>query len=161
MTRRHKMLALALLSSAALTWWSAAREPQAPVAAVARPTPARVAAQAVATSDLLALQPRNVPARGADPFRVAGWLAVPTPPAAAPAIPTAPPVPELPFRLLGRYIDGERQAFFLQYGERNVVAHLGDVIDDTYQVASLEQGLLTFIHLPLEMRQTLAVGEMN
>lgn len=69
--------------------------------------------------------------------------------------------PELPIRLLGRFLDDGRQAYFLQVEERNVVAYVGDKIDDSYTFDSAGTDTLTFTYLPLRKTQTLAVGEMN
>ncbi|NHZ89731.1 hypothetical protein F2P45_12015 [Massilia sp. CCM 8733] len=69
--------------------------------------------------------------------------------------------PELPIRLLGRFLDDGRQAYFLQVEERNVVAYVGDKIDDSYSFDSAGTDTLTFTYLPLQKQQTLAVGEMN
>ncbi|MDM5179137.1 hypothetical protein PO883_18225 [Massilia sp. DJPM01] len=69
--------------------------------------------------------------------------------------------PQLPIRLLGRFLDDGRQAYFLQVEERNVVAYVGDKIDDSYTFDSAGDDTLTFTYLPLRKQQTLAVGEMN
>jgi hypothetical protein len=69
--------------------------------------------------------------------------------------------PELPIRLLGRFLEDGRQAYFLQVEERNVVAYVGDKIDDSYTFDSAGADTLTFTYLPLQKKQTLAVGEMN
>ncbi|MFB9241496.1 hypothetical protein IV454_07135 [Massilia antarctica] len=69
--------------------------------------------------------------------------------------------PQLPIRLLGRFLDDGRQAYFLQVEERNVVAYVGDKIDESYTFDSAGDDTLTFTYLPLHKKQTLAVGEMN
>ncbi|UOD32034.1 hypothetical protein INH39_10395 [Massilia violaceinigra] len=84
-----------------------------------------------------------------------------TKPVQARAAASAGGAPELPIRLLGRFLDDGRQAYFLQVEERNVVAYVGDKIDDSYTFDSAETDTLTFTYLPLQKKQTLAVGEMN
>ncbi|HEX8610898.1 MAG TPA: hypothetical protein VF800_06370 [Telluria sp.] len=69
--------------------------------------------------------------------------------------------PELPIRLLGRFLDDGKQAYFLQVEERNVVAYVGDKIDESYTFDSAGEDTLTFTYLPLRKKQTLAVGDMN
>lgn len=78
--------------------------------------------------------------------------------AEAPPTPQAPP---LPFKVLGRYVEDGKLSLFLQQGERNLVVHEGDVIDKTYRIASTAGGAVTFIYLPLDQKQTLAVGDSN
>lgn len=84
-----------------------------------------------------------------------------TKPAQARSAGSAGGAPELPIRLLGRFLDDGRQAYFLQVEERNVVAYVGDKIDDSYTFDSAATDTLTFTYLPLQKKQTLAVGEMN
>lgn len=69
--------------------------------------------------------------------------------------------PDLPIRLLGRFIDDGKEAYFLQVDERNVVAYVGDKIDDSYTFDSAGEDSLTFTYLPLHKKQTLAVGDPN
>lgn len=45
--------------------------------------------------------------------------------------------PALPIRFLGRYVDQGKAAYFLQVGERNVLARVGDTIDDNYTLDSV------------------------
>ncbi|MDQ1830939.1 hypothetical protein [Massilia scottii] len=84
-----------------------------------------------------------------------------TKPVQASASGNAGGAPELPIRLLGRFLDDGRQAYFLQVEERNVVAYVGDKIDGSYTFDSAGNDTLTFTYLPLRKKQTLAVGEMN
>jgi len=81
--------------------------------------------------------------------------------AAAPAAadPNAPP--PLPFQFLGRFVDEGKAAYFLQAGERNVVARPGDLLEERYRFDGVVQGALQFTYLPLNQKQTLAVGDLN
>ncbi|MBV6323969.1 hypothetical protein [Duganella violaceipulchra] len=82
---------------------------------------------------------------------------------AAPVAATiAPPLaPPLPFRALGRYVDGGNTAVFLLHNERVVMVRVGDVIADTYLVESLTGTTLALRYTPLNQRQTLQVGGNN
>jgi hypothetical protein len=75
------------------------------------------------------------------------------------ADPNAPP--PLPFHFLGRFVDEGKAAYFLQAGERNVVARPGDLLDERYRFDGVVQGALQFTYLPLNQKQTLAVGDLN
>ncbi|MBB5607492.1 MULTISPECIES: hypothetical protein [unclassified Janthinobacterium] len=75
------------------------------------------------------------------------------------ADPNAPP--PLPFQFLGRFVDEGKAAYFLQAGERNVVARPGDLLDERYRFDGVVQGTLQFTYLPLNQKQTLAVGDLN
>ena len=73
--------------------------------------------------------------------------------------PNAPP--PLPFQFLGRFVDEGKAAYFLQAGERNVVARPGDMLEERYRFDGVVQGSLQFTYLPLNLKQTLAVGDLN
>lgn len=69
--------------------------------------------------------------------------------------------PALPIRLLGRFVDDGREAYFLQVDDRNVVAYVGDRIDERYRFDSAADDALTFTYLPLQKKQVLAVKDLN
>ena len=69
--------------------------------------------------------------------------------------------PPLPFLFLGRFVDEGKAAYFLQAGERNVVARPGDMLEERYRFDGVVQGALQFTYLPLNLKQTLAVGDLN
>ena len=69
--------------------------------------------------------------------------------------------PPLPFQFLGRFVDEGKAAYFLQAGERNVVARPGDTLEERYRFDGVVQGALQFTYLPLNLKQTLAVGDLN
>lgn len=69
--------------------------------------------------------------------------------------------PPLPFQFIGRFIDDGRTAYFLQMEDRNIVARVGEKVGDSYQLDGAADGTLTFTYLPLNLKQTLAVGDTN
>ena len=69
--------------------------------------------------------------------------------------------PPLPFLFMGRFVDEGKAAFFLQLDGRNIVAHAGDKIDDSYVLDSVGADALHFIYLPLNQKQSLVVGDTN
>lgn len=69
--------------------------------------------------------------------------------------------PALPFQFVGRFIDDGKAAYFLQLEDRNIVARVGEKAGDRYRLDAAEEGILTFTYLPLNLKQTLAVGETN
>ena len=80
----------------------------------------------------------------------------PPPPEPPPPEPTAPP---LPYTFVGTYAPGgEAPVYFLASGDRVIDTHVGDKLDGIYQFESAAGGTLTFVYLPLNVRQTLAAG---
>jgi hypothetical protein len=69
--------------------------------------------------------------------------------------------PALPFQFMGRFIDDGKAAYFLQMDDRNIVARVGEKVGDHYQLDGAANGTLTFTYLPLNLKQTLAVGDTN
>lgn len=81
--------------------------------------------------------------------------------AALTTVPTPIQAPPLPFRVLGRYVEGDQVAVFLLYKDQNLIAHVGDTIAENYKVESLNSGVLTLLYTPLNKQQTLDVGGSN
>ena len=69
----------------------------------------------------------------------------------APAKPTAPP---LPFKYLGRLIDGGKLEIYLEQGQEFIVTEPGQRIGD-YRVDKVTEEQIVFTYLPLKTRQTL------
>lgn len=87
------------------------------------------------------------PRRAASAARVA-------PPPSPPPAPLAPP---LPFRYLGRYVDGERAAVYLARGDEPVLAVQGETLPGGYRVEEVAPEAVTLLYLPLGTRQRLPV----
>jgi hypothetical protein len=124
---------------------------------------ARVAAPAL-RGDLLTRPEREAaPDDGVNLFQATTWFIAPPPPpppppAAPPPPPPAPTAPALPFVFLGQIIEDDQAQVILARGDRVITVIVGDAIDKTYRLESLQKGVLTFVYLPLATRQTLATG---
>lgn len=93
-----------------------------------------------------------------DPFSVSLPAATPAPSGAVPPAPSLPP--QLPWRVIGKqYDEQEGWAVFLARGEETRIVRVGDTLDDTYRVASIQPPVLTLQHLKRHTRQTLDIGE--
>lgn len=175
-TTRQSLLGMALLATLAATAWTAfdaaaphehllppagagtgrapkVSIPRPPVAIAAPPTPART----------------PVPSAVAGP--AAGWAEAEGNlfPARSPAAPMATghpaaplPVPEepspvLPFRYLGKLVEGGRVVAFLGRGNDVLLAHEGDVLG-SWRVDALRVDGIRFTHLARGTQQDLAFG---
>lgn len=79
-----------------------------------------------------------------------------TPPA-APAPPSAPP---LPYTYMGKFTDATgKLIIFLAKGDSGTTVSLGELIDGTYRVQSMDDKQLTLTYVPLGINQTLAIGD--
>jgi hypothetical protein len=83
----------------------------------------------------------------------------PATPASAPMTePTAPQAPPLVFKVLGRYIDTDGEAVFLQHNDQNLVARAGETLLDQYKVEKIAGSSMTLLFLPLNQKQVLELG---
>jgi hypothetical protein len=78
---------------------------------------------------------------------------------AAPVPVAAPQPPPMPFRVLGRYVEDGEAVIFLQHGEQNVLARVGDLVGEHYKVEEIQQGALILTYVPLGVKQVLDFGE--
>lgn len=158
--RRVQVLAgLVLISAAILVVFGLMEREEsgaaAPLAVGKHPTAGAPAAVASSKPAVVAVLPAPV-----DIFSIRTWQ----PPAPqqdiAPAPPQPPQAPPLPFRFIGRVAEpGKATVFLLAEGERVLDARIGDRIGSQYRVEKLEAGQLVFRYRPMNLRQSLAIGE--
>lgn len=79
-------------------------------------------------------------------------------PASAPPPAQAPQAPPLPFTYLGRIRSGGTTTVFLARQNRESVARLGDILDDTYRVDKIEETRMVFVYLPTGTQQFLPLA---
>ncbi len=58
-------------------------------------------------------------------------------------------------------MQGDQSAVFLTTLDRNYIVKSGDVIENTYRVEEIRAPMMTLTYLPLNMKQTLYIGEAN
>ena len=147
-------------------------DPSTDAKAESRPHPrARREQQAVTQTTALDLQklqrgPQSEPE--SDPFGTRDFRPPPPPkpkgsPITASAAVLAPPppppqAPPLPFTYLGRLDEEQNTTVFLTAGDRNLVVKPGDLIDNTYKVEQVTESTVVLTYLPMNQRQTLAIG---
>lgn len=120
------------------------------------PRPAQTPPQAVMLDKLQRRQPHQ---EVGELFTPNSWEAPPPPPELLP--PPPPTAPPLPFTYFGKLVaDGEVRVF-LSTPERNLAVREGDVIDGVYRVDRIRAPLLTLTYLPLNIKQTMHIGETN
>lgn len=91
-----------------------------------------------------------------DLFAPRDWQPPPPPPPKA-AAPTAPP---LPFRYLGKVLEGGEVLAFLGQGTRTHLLRRGDVLAE-YKIEDITPAEMTFVYLPLNEKQHLTFGSEN
>ncbi len=105
---------------------------------------------------------QEIPARAAlrkfvsDPFSPHSWLPNLRKTEAAP--PPAPVAPPLPFRFAGQYLLGAEMQVFLGKGDDVFPVKAGDTLEGQYNVESITDTEVTFVHLATGTRQTIEFG---
>jgi hypothetical protein len=81
---------------------------------------------------------------------------------AEPAPPPPPPAPPaLPFRLVGKFVEGGAVRLLLSKGEAEHSIAGGETIDGVYLVESIDEAEIVFTYLPLKLRQSLSLEAPN
>lgn len=123
------------------------------------------------TLKLDTLQPRSMAQLNQeDIFNSKSWAIAPPPApksryvsprqALPPPPPPAPTAPPLPYQLMGSFQEpGKKLVIYLSRGDKLYSVSVGDIIDSTYQVESINAGQLELLYLPLKMRQILRLGD--
>ncbi len=113
---------------------------------------------------LVRLAHRVTASRAADSlFHAQSWYVPPPPPPPAPVVyvpPPPPTAPPLPFTVMGSYAHpGTATVYFLTRGDQVFDVHVGDTIDNIYSVDGAANGLLQLTYKPLNIQQTLPLGD--
>lgn len=175
--RRKLLLGLALVATSLLVWFAPEDEAPRPRAAnrpgrelAAGGDVARSPASSVrATQPVIAMRdaqlepaPRAETGTVVDLFKSHTWYVPPPPPPepvkGPPPPPPEPTAPPLPFAYMGQVVEDRNVQLVLTRGDRIVTVRAGDKIDQNYRLESFNDGILTFVYLPLDIKQTLAIG---
>jgi hypothetical protein len=92
-------------------------------------------------------------------FTANSWEA--PPPSAKTKSESSSSTPSIPFTYLGKLVDQDTFMVFLSRQDRNYVVKEGDVIDDVYHVDEIKGSLMSLTYIPLNMKQTMRIGEPN
>ena len=96
-----------------------------------------------------------------DLFKPHSWMPPPPPPVIAvqaPVVIEKPVAPPLPYRLMGRFnnMQGEN-IYYLINGSNMIAAQVGQTIDGTYRVESVNTTEIVLIYLPLNEKQIISI----
>ena len=161
MNTRQRWLALGLIATLVAAFWpgredsdevvETVRRVSKPVAAVVPPADGKTAQQSAAVRERLARMQANL-------FPSQTW--VPPPPPPKPYVPPPPPPPTpppLPFKYLGRWVDGGQLTLFLVQGEQPIPIQPGQVLSGGWRVDEITEARVVFTYLPLDMQSILGI----
>jgi hypothetical protein len=92
-----------------------------------------------------------------DLFRSVNWN--PPPVALAPVAPPAPTASPLPFVFQGKKLQDGQWEVYLGQGEQTLVVRVGSNPSNLYRVDAITPTQLHMTYLPLDISQTLAIGD--
>ena len=161
MNTRQRWLVLGLIATLVAAFWpgredsdevvETVRRVSKPVAAVVPPADGKTAQQSAAVRERLARMQANL-------FPSQTW--VPPPPPPKPHVPPPPPPPKpppLPFKYLGRWVDGGQLTLFLVQGEQPIPIQPGQVLSGGWRVDEITEARVVFTYLPLDMQSILGI----
>ena len=153
---RRIILAVALVATLAAVWWVETPPPREPVLPAVRP-----AASKSVTIVLSAQEPK--PAEAHARFPVGGSNLFPVqsfrPPPAPVVLPPPPPpqAPPVPFRYLGRWLEGGVDNVFLAEGDQVRTVRRGDRLGP-WRVDDVRTDSMTLTYTPLDQQRTLRLA---
>ena len=90
-----------------------------------------------------------------DPFAPRSFA--PPPPKMADAAPAKPTAPPLPFTYLGKVVDGDKTVVFVARADENYALEAGQTVAGSYRVDKITEAAVNFTYLPMKTRQTLTI----
>jgi len=159
MNTRQRWIALALIATLVAAFWPGREEPSEVVETVrqrGKLTHASAPVVVDATAAHHAPAPRErLVGMQANLFPTQTWVPPPPKPYSPPPPPPQPP--PLPFKFLGRWVEGGQQTLFLVQGEEPIPVRLGQVLSASWRVDEITDRTVVFTYLPLDMQSILGI----
>jgi hypothetical protein len=106
---------------------------------------------------LAKLNRQPLPENVKDMFAGKSWYVAPPPPRAV-----SPSAPPMPFVYMGKLAEeGEKEVILLTRQNRSYAVREGDVLDKIYRVDEVRAPVMILTYLPLNIQQTIQIGESN
>ena len=115
--------------------------------------------RAVEEPMILPIRPRGEARDVGDAFPTRDWSPPPPPaPKAVQAAPPAPSAPPFPYTVFGKKLEDGQWQVFLRRDERILVVKSLDTIENQYRVDEIRPPMMTLTYLPLQLKQSVAIG---
>ena len=167
MNTRQRWLALALIVTLVAAFWPGSEDSVEVVETVRRvdrqaapaTVPATVPAKpGTSTPQAAPVARERLAKMQANLFPRQTW--VPPPPPPKPSIPPPPPPPKpppLPFKYMGRWVEGGQLTVLLLQGEQPIPIQAGQVLQGNWRVDEVSDRQVVFTYLPLDMQSALGI----
>lgn len=157
MNTRQRLLALVLLATVAAAFWPRQGDHEEVVEPIRQSGKNADSGNVVDASQQAAPSSRErIVGMQANLFPQQTWVPPPPPPKPFVAPPPPPPQPPpLPFKYLGRWVEGGKQTLFLAQGEQPIPIKSGQVLSADWRVDEITDRTVVFTYLPLNMQSIL------
>lgn len=164
------LVTLALLALAMATicgeGWGAEKTPREQAARPAQPHASAKRSAEETRVELERLEkaapPKNGKKKVGNAFGSTSWYVPPPPPPPPKPLPPPPPAaPPMPFTYLGLYEAGSGKVIMLVKGDQVYTVSVGDVIDNTYRIERVGDGMVELTYLPLNIKQSISTGNAS
>jgi hypothetical protein len=153
---RRVVLALALVATLAAVWWAETPPPDEPVLPAARPAASKAVAVIPAAPEPKPAEAHaRFPEGGSNLFPVQSFRPPPAPVVLPP--PPPPQAPPVPFRYLGRWLEGGVDNVFLAEGDQVRTVRRGDRLGP-WRVDDVRTDSMTLTYTPLDQQRTLRLA---
>lgn len=153
---RRIILALILVVTLAAVWWVETLQPPEPVLPAARPAASKPMALAPSVPEPKPVEAHSrFPKGGSNLFPAQSFRPPPVPVVLPP--PPPPQAPPVPFRYLGRWLEGGVDHVFLAEGDQVRVVRRGDRLGP-WRVDDLRTDSMTLTYMPLDQQRTLRLA---
>jgi len=157
MNTRQRWIALALIATLAAVFWPGSEDSGEGVETVRRPErQAAPAKPGTPTPQAAPVARERLAKMQANLFPRQTW--VPPPKPYIPPPPPPPKPPPLPFKYMGRWVDGGQLTVFLVQGEQPIPIQAGQVLQGSWRVDEISDRQVVFTYLPLDMQSALGIS---
>jgi len=95
-------------------------------------------------------------------FGATSWYVPPPPPPPVKPVPPPPPsAPPMPFSFLGLYEEGAVMILMLLKGGHVYTVAVGDIVENTYRIDRIQNGVVEMTYLPLNIKQSINTGSSS
>lgn len=153
---RRIILAVALVATLAAVWWGETPPPDEPVLPAVRPAASKVVAHVPSGPEPKPAEAHaRFPEGGSNLFPVQSFRPPPAPVVLPP--PPPPQAPPVPFRYLGRWLEGGVDNVFLAEGDQVRTVRRGDRLGP-WRVDDVRTDSMTLTYTPLDQQRTLRLA---
>lgn len=153
---RRIILAVALVATLAAVWWGETPPPDEPVLPAVRPAASKVVAHVPSGPEPKPAEAHaRFPDGGSNLFPVQSFRPPPAPVVLPP--PPPPQAPPVPFRYLGRWLEGGVDNVFLAEGDQVRTVRRGDRLGP-WRVDDVRTDSMTLTYTPLDQQRTLRLA---